>query len=291
MDEPEIININIDELPANLTIDELRDHLSRTHPDEYVNIFREPLAIFGQLPSELLGHIMTSESKLRPLSSRINKTIKNAAKKRFYEIECQRNITAREVLKDIESDKDDLTIIIDESALCDYEVWAYIYVENENNEIEQSNSMYCILNDNSHEGNHVIIHDGSLDDIEKKDIMTTVDLFTEFRIRSKRINCVEYNKNYAKQWLVNKYNDSNILEFRNPISFGHFKNIFILNYIAFQIGSENVNLLNLSLYLNDENDINILIETFIESRQIIRDKVIFLTGARPSKQDPGFLIL
>ena len=297
MDEPDTIEIVIDNLPSNLTIGELRNYLYEIYPNKYINIYHSPLAKFGDLPSELLSHIITSEPNLISSSIGSTRAIRNASKKTFYETECQRDISKQEILKETEDNRNEKNhiIVIDETQLDNYNVSLYTYLYEKSNikRITRNNFMTCMLN-NANLIWIAIEYDEDeeyTDYINKKDIITDVDLFTEYRIRSKRTICLDYNKNYANEYLINEYNEKIVGEFEDIISFEDVKNIFIINYIAYFISNKQIELLEIMVDLTNKNNTEILVRHFHESREVIRNKIIALTGAKLSKENPYYLIL
>ena len=294
MDEPDTIEIVIDELPPNLTIRELKNYLYEIYPNKPVNIFYNPLAKFGDLPPELLSHIITYKPNLISSSIGSTRAIRNASKKKFYETECQRDITKQELLKEIEDNRNEenYIIVIDERSLDHYIISLYTYLYKKSNikRIMENNHISCRLRKPGHINIHVT--QKHFDDISTKDIITDVDLFTEYRIRSKRTICLDYNKNYANEYLINEYNEKISGEFEDINSYEDVKNILIINYIAYFISNKQIDLFKMRIVrLTDKNKIEILIQHFRESKEVIRNKIIDLTGAKPSKENPEYLIL
>ena len=294
MDEPDTIEIVIDNLPSNLTIGELRNYLYEIYPNKYVNIYHSPLAKFGDLPSELLSHIITSEPNLISSSIGSTRAIRNASKKTFYETECQRDISKQEVLKEINDNRNEenYIIVINETLLDDYIISLYTYLYEKSNikRIMRNNFMTCRLIN----ANFIRIakeYDDDDDEQEYTDDISKKVIVTEYRIRSKRTICLDYNKNYANEYLINEYNEKIAGEFEDINSFEDVKNIFIINYIAYFISNKQIELLEIRFDLTNKNNTEILVRHFHESREIIRNKIIDLTGAKLSKENPYYLIL
>ena len=97
----ERLEIMASDLPSKLTAEELDDYLSWKYPNKYVYIYHSPITKFGNLPPELIAKILQSDKYLASSSTKINRNIRSGAITNIYQTECQKPISAKEILDHI----------------------------------------------------------------------------------------------------------------------------------------------------------------------------------------------
>jgi hypothetical protein len=295
------ICLEMSDLPTNIAL-MLERYLSVEYPNQDVTIHRGPLSICGHFPPEIQSKILSIKKENTPTSLGVTKAIKHYASKNFYETVCRKPITFSEIEREIKlsEEYDDLNPVI---AIFDDTHELYMHAFSpiiEDNTVIIGPSMLC-----SNEDGELGISYEDLGKITKKKFkfeidrgITTVDPFTQYRIRNMRIACIEYNNNYASEYLIDWYNNLVALNLDDGITYEILKNIAILNYIALTITPYvkspdkyfGKTIYGIAGEFNKNNQEE-LISHLEYARTKIRAYIIQLTGTKVSEIYPYLLIL
>ena len=305
----EEIYLELSDLPLEVAIG-LERYLSVKYPKQNVVIHRGPKSIYGHLLPELQGKIMkynmdekdkTVNVEERNPALYTTKIIKSQTARKFYKKECDKPISIDEIEKEvrISLDEDLSRVLMINNDLWDMYIYSpyfdnsgdYPYVEfgvgmNVGIEVDDDPDLVIIdyrdlggqLRDDLESG----LNEGDID----------IDPFSEYRIRIRRGACMEYNKNYAKEYLINWYNKFVSPDLGNKLAYDDVKLVAMLNYITFEIlpylesmePFDTLTGMSGELNLLDENEVRTQLAPYFEfSREKLRDYIIQLTGAKVVK--------
>jgi predicted HTH domain antitoxin len=299
------INIQITDLPGDLTISELENYLNQTYSDTRINIVHDPIKQFKNLPPELFAKILGSTKYIRAISPYLSKNIRKQVLSYIYEEISSADITWKEIAEEIKINNN---IVVMPNIYTDMSIFmiANPIIYNNKSVVGKSIVGNNIRYDTIDENAIIMENNSSFNKISEIEYLR-LDMFAEHRILSKRGICLEYNNKYADEHLVNSYNNINQYDFEyfNDWEIKYFDIIEIMryNYIAHIINNDvNIAVKNIGIqyldgiYLNldikDQKDLRrILIPIFNEARDTIQNKVIKLTGAIVTnrKCEPLFL--
>ena len=127
----------------------------------------------------------------------------------------------------------------------------------------------------------------------------SVDMFTSYQIRRKRKICIEVDPYYAKRKLVEDFNQFFGLKFtaneNEDYIYAMIDNQYATNLEASPLGHRDIwekGLIPVGEYsLKDSQNVEIFRNAYKKSVEIIRKRVIILTGATISEYDSFLLTL
>ena len=233
--------IDLNDLPANMTVSEIQSYLTKIHPDTYINIFCNTMTILQNIPTELLCKIFLSDRQLRVSALSTCKTINEHMIKGFYELECDRDISIKEIQRRLNEDCNGY----DENAIFTKSIppeWITIYNSRENENVSISinlfnnlagvyNTTACCFGIAQRIQEFL---DEKFGDFELTDD-TYSDILSRYRSRCDRISLMKYNPMYAKNYLIKEYNTLINNDTINELSSNNIMKIIIASYVAYVI--------------------------------------------------------
>jgi len=278
MDSSSRIWLELKDLPPSLSVSDLPYYLTKTYPGKQV-IIKGPhdLSTFGSLPSELLGKIIRTKTGLDSISVRINKPIRNYNLNEFYEKQCQIPVSKDEILRELDSGGKVTVFDTDEEET----LWMHSYTKNEYGDINVGEVEYCGQDWQNSDFDVMIIHDSGDYVLGPEHIVTTLDLFSEWKLLEKRDSCMQYNPRYADEHLVKRYNREFGEDLEEPLEEDDVKKTFYANYIAVGLPNSNLFILDDRFDLKEKGQVaEILIPEYEDAKNLIKSETIKLTGAR-----------
>jgi len=289
------LHLTFDDLPENLSSG-LKEYLERTYPDTNITISLGYLERFSRLPPELLSKITRSKPEIRSSSHYITKELREKNMPDIYEIEGEYPISIKEKKEELEFNQSSILIASSKAEFVEgiaiYK-WPFILKGTENDIILTGNpSVWCGVNSNRNRLNVKPIN-LQFEGISFKAV--NLDIFSGHNIRRKRAICMEYNSNYANNYLIAMYNKLFTKNYEtNTLTTKDLLDIFIFNSVAITLEEEVIDLRG-TYDINENGDWNIIANKFIsayeEARNIIKKHVIKLTGSKISHEDSNKLVL
>jgi len=313
MDEFVEYHLKLDDLPNHLR-DELRKYLINNYSDGVVTIIWSPLEILGTFPPELQSKILRSKTETRPTSLLTTKDIKRYGDEEYYNTECQLPITMPELIDELNNTRSgDLRNVL---AIKRYEDGSINFemLYNDDNDDGEENMIKGLLSvsSGSYEGDNIISVEHNLYhsshytinifQINMEGGIIMIDPFTEYRIKQRRLSCINYNSNYAREYLIKWYNEVVAPDIGDDINLEDFNDIVIINYLAERISryldtkyeeesGEEDDMVDIShreiRIIKGEYDLSnqpalkaVIIPIFEESRIALRDYIISLTKVK-----------
>lgn len=165
---------------------------------------------FKELPPEVQSKILRSDTLLKPTSLRINKAIYNESIHQMYHDECDRKITLKEVKHYKKNYK---PLLLGEFYFDKTNKWKYIaYIYHIDRIIEP----FILVHPIEEQAGEIVVGKVDIDYVRhyyntmsEQNRLKPIgyDLLTMYHIYSDRISCMNINPNYAKEKVLNYFDD------------------------------------------------------------------------------------